>query len=135
MLECLVIGDSIAVGISQHRADCALYGKVGINSADWNRKWSGTDLSAGTAIISLGTNDLSVYSLGTHLRAIRARIHAGRVFWVMPNFNHTNLQLAQQTIRDIAAERHDRIIQTQKLSPDHIHPSRDGYRELVMQSR
>ena len=134
-MDCVVLGDSIAVGIALQRPECALYGKSGITSVEWNRKWNGVDVNARTAIISLGTNDLSVHSLSDHLRAIRARIHAGRVFWVMPNFNHTNLQQAQQTIRMIAEERHDQIIQTQKLSPDHIHPSPDGYRELAVQSR
>jgi len=57
MLDCLIIGDSIAVGTKQFRPECADYAQGGITSHGWNKKFGNKDLTANTVIISLGTND------------------------------------------------------------------------------
>ena len=38
MIECLIVGDSIAVGVSQVRHECMSIAKSGINSSDWNKQ-------------------------------------------------------------------------------------------------
>ena len=57
MFECLIIGDSIAVGAQQYYPTCAKMAKGGINSWQFNRLFVNEDLIANTAIISLGSND------------------------------------------------------------------------------
>jgi hypothetical protein len=59
MIDCLIIGDSIAVGTKMFRPDCVEYVKSGITSIGWNKKYGNNDLTANTVIISLGTNDLA----------------------------------------------------------------------------
>ena len=57
MIDCLIVGDSIAVGTHQFKPDCVAYAKGGINSWQWNRKFGDKQLGANTVIISLGSND------------------------------------------------------------------------------
>ena len=38
MLECLIVGDSIAVGTAMARPECVSLSKGGINSSQWNRQ-------------------------------------------------------------------------------------------------
>ena len=58
MLECLIVGDSIAVGVSQVRPECASIAKSGINSRDWVTHNLGKLEPAKTLIISLGANEI-----------------------------------------------------------------------------
>ena len=51
MLECLILGDSIAVGVHKARPECVAYVKSGINSRDYVNKYIGKDLAAQTVII------------------------------------------------------------------------------------
>ena len=83
MIECLIIGDSIAKGIATHRPDCVSYSKVGINSAQWNRKYYNLNVSAVNTIISLGTNDKGIQT-ELELRGTRAIIKSERVYWILP---------------------------------------------------
>ena len=39
MLECLIIGDSIAVGTAIARTECVSYSKGGWNSWQWNKDY------------------------------------------------------------------------------------------------
>ena len=58
MLECLIIGDSIAVGTSRARPECVAYVQGGINSYQWVNKFvNNSPYIANTVIISLGSND------------------------------------------------------------------------------
>ena len=132
MLECLILGDSIAVGTKMFAPkECVSYSKGGINSWQWNRRFK-VDLNAKTVIISLGTNDHKYVKTEQELRRVRARIKAQKVVWIMPpcnekfckpNVNHIVSKLSQE-FKDIT-------ISTTYLQPDHIHPSWRGYKELV----
>jgi hypothetical protein len=64
MLECLIVGDSIAVGVSQIRTECQAIVKSGINSSDWNKKHLHKLKPTKTLIISLGANDLGINTEG-----------------------------------------------------------------------
>ena len=57
MLECLILGDSIAVGTQAMRHECVLVGKGGINSRQFNKNYAEKIEPANTVIISLGSND------------------------------------------------------------------------------
>jgi hypothetical protein len=133
MLECLIIGDSIAVGTKMFSpAECVSYSKGGWNTWQWNKKWGNTPLNAKTVVISLGTNDHKGVNTYKELSKIRYRINSLKVVWIMPpcnkGFCKSNINT---TIREIAHHYGDVIISTQFLQPDHIHPSSRGYKELV----
>ena len=56
MVPCLIMGDSIAVGVGQARPECSTIAEVGINSARYLQTLHGAR-HAQTVIISLGVND------------------------------------------------------------------------------
>ena len=39
MLDCLILGDSIAVGVHMFKKECVAYAKGGINSWQYNRDY------------------------------------------------------------------------------------------------
>jgi hypothetical protein len=57
MFECMILGDSIATGIAQHRPECLTYATVGVNTRKFVTEHIAGNLSAKTVIISLGSND------------------------------------------------------------------------------
>ena len=90
MLECLILGDSIAVGTQLQRQECVSYSKGGINSWQWNKIYGTKDLLASTAIISLGANDHTGVRTKRELETMRSKIQAQRVFWIVPQ-NKTSI--------------------------------------------
>lgn len=134
MIDCLILGDSIAVGTAQARPECVAYAKGGINSWQWNKANSNKTLAAGTVIISLGSNDHRYIKTRHELEQLRARVHAGKVYWILP---HGNLKASgvdileiQQIIEDIANQHNDWIIKIPEVSKDGIHPTGKGYRKI-----
>lgn len=136
MIECIVLGDSIAVGTQLQRYECVSYSKGGINSWQWNKLYSNKDLTAGTAIISLGTNDHKYVKTEQELLAMRNKVKASKVFWIMPPCND---KFCKPNINDIVkniAEAHgDMIIGTNRVQADGIHPSWAGYREIANKTK
>jgi lysophospholipase L1-like esterase len=137
MLECLIIGDSIAVGTHQFYPECMLQGKGGINSWQWNRMYPVVHETARTAIISLGTNDHIGVHTRSELETARKKIQSERVFWILPHGNlaasRVPITEIQQIVREIAAEYHDQVIVINGVQSDNIHPSWSGYRRIVEQ--
>lgn len=133
MLECLILGDSIAVGAHQYRQECVSLSKGGITSHGWDKRYGTNNLAAATVIISLGTNDWEGANTYGKLREIRAKIKAQRVFWIAPN-QQTRPQ-AYQNVNTIAGMFGDVVIWTGRYQKDNIHPSWAGYKELVEQTR
>ena len=132
----MIIGDSIAVGTAHERPECVSYSTGGINTWGWNKKYKDVDLNANSVIISLGTNDHSGVHTFKELSAMRARVSAGRVFWIMPPCNDKFCKSNVNEIVKIIANAHgDTIIGTQRLQKDAIHPSWAGYKELAKQSK
>jgi hypothetical protein len=85
MLECLIIGDSIAVGTHQARPECVAHAKGGWNTWQWNREYLNKNLSAKTVIISLGSNDHKGVRTKAELQRLREKVGtAARVFWILP---------------------------------------------------
>jgi lysophospholipase L1-like esterase len=139
MLECLILGDSIAVGVSQFRTECIAYAKGGINSWQWVNSHITKDLSASTVIISLGSNDHKGIKTVKELRTIRELTKAKRVFWILPSGVHpkNNIPVSdiQQMVRLVAEEYGDVVLPVTRLQADGIHPSTAGYKELANNTR
>ena len=136
MLDCLILGDSIAVGTANVRTECVSYSIGGYNTWQWNKKFADKDLKSKTVIISLGTNDHKGVHTFKELSAMRDRVSADRVFWIMPPCNDKFCKSNINEIVDIIARsRGDTVIGTQKLQKDAIHPSWAGYKELAEKTR
>lgn len=136
MLDCLIIGDSIAVGTHQFRPECVAYAQGGINTWQWNKKFPNANLTSRTVIISLGTNDHDGVHTFKELMNMRARVDAERVFWILPPCNDKFCKSnVNDIVKIIANARGDMIIKTDRLQKDAIHPSWAGYKELAEKTK
>jgi lysophospholipase L1-like esterase len=127
MIECLVLGDSIAVGLHQQLPRCESLSKGGWNTAQWNRDYLKHNLTAQTVIISLGSNDYKHIKTQAELERLREKVTAGRVFWILPAIK-TDIQ---EIVKKVAAQHGDAVVPITRLQPDGVHPSWAGYKELV----
>lgn len=134
MIDCLIIGDSIAVGTKMFRPECVDYAKGGITSHGWNKKYGHNDLAANTVIISLGTNDWVKADTYAMLINIRTKIKGNpRVFWILPN--EESKPIVAHQVREVAAQFHDTVLPTTRWQPDKIHPSWPGYKEIAERTK
>ena len=137
MLDCMIIGDSIAVGISMARKECISYAKGGWNSWQWNKDY--LSKAAGhtprTVIISLGANDHKGVKTEQELRKMREAVKAERVFWIDPGQDRK--PIPHDAITRIAKEYSDIILPRPKdnMSADGIHPTGRGYKELAEKTK
>jgi len=129
MLEWLIVGDSIAVGVSQVRPECQAIVKSGINSSTWNRLHLEKLQPARTLIISLGANDLGV-DTDANIRRLRAAAQADRVFWLLPIQRLKPEQV--RAVKFVAVEYGDTVIPRPErdISADGVHPTFKGYKVL-----
>ena len=127
MLDCLIVGDSIAVGVANVRTECVSYSKGGINSHQWvNANVGKSPYMAKTVIISLGSNDHKYVKTESELRAIRDLTKADRVYWILPAIKPN----IQDIVRNVAAQYGDTVLPITRLQKDGVHPSWAGYKEL-----
>jgi lysophospholipase L1-like esterase len=137
MLECLIIGDSIAVGTAIARPECVSYSRGGWNSWQWNRDYLGIASSkpSKVVIISLGANDHPGVKTEAELRKMRAQLKTETVFWISPGMHRKPMQ--QEAIERIAKEYNDTVLPRPEnhMSPDKIHPTPQGYREIARQTK
>ena len=131
MVPCLILGDSLAVGVGQARPECATIAEVGINSGRYLQTRHGAR-HARTVVISLGVNDsLDMETLG-NLRQVRRGVSADTVFWLIPGIHPR----ARDAVRSVAQEYRDRIIEVAPFAgSDRIHPDRAGYAKLASLTR
>lgn len=136
MLDCLILGDSIAVGTANIRKECVSYSIGGYNTWQWNRKFQSKDLTANTVIISLGTNDHKGVNTFKELESMRKKVAADNVFWILPPCNSKFCKPHVNEVVEIIAKNYgDRIIKTDRLQNDAIHPSWAGYKELAERTK
>ena len=139
MLDCLILGDSIAVGTHVERKECVAYAKGGINSWQWNKMYGNNDLRSDTVIISLGTNDHKHIQTERELLAMRAKVKASRVYWILPvgNLKGSKVPIGdiQRIVKSIAAKNGDIVLPITRVQSDGIHPSWAGYRELAEKTK
>jgi lysophospholipase L1-like esterase len=136
MLECLILGDSLAVGVGQVRTECVTRAKSGINSYDYvNRHILHTkgDTQAKSIIISLGSNDTAKINTFEELDTLRQLVQADRVYWILPNIKETK----RKAVWEVARKYNDFIIDARGVdrSPDTVHPTYNGYKELAKQTK
>jgi len=130
MLDCLIIGDSIAKGVADIRKDCAAYAEVGINSRDWYRKYYNKPLVAKNVVISLGSNDTKNIRTRDELRDIRQNVDPdARVLWILPYIEKDWVRDAVMLIADNWGDDVLEIMQ----SADGVHPTPRGYRNIAKQ--
>ena len=131
MIDCMILGDSIAKGLSDVRKECVAYVKSGINSYSWNNKYNYKDFISNTVIISLGTNDGDTVNTFNELLALRQSVQANKVFWIMPAIKPN----IQDYIKIIANNFGDTVLPIPKLSPDRVHPTTTAYNELAQKTK
>jgi lysophospholipase L1-like esterase len=135
MIDCLIIGDSIAVGTKQFRPDCVAFAKGGINSWQWRKQYLDGDQGAlpraETLIISLGSNDHKGIKTKEEIAKIRSLVSAKRVYWILPAIKPE----IQVLVREVAEGFGDTVLPITRLQPDGIHPSWAGYKELAEKSK
>ena len=140
MIECLIVGDSIAVGTANVRPECVTYAKGGINSYQWvNQNINKTPLVAKTVIISLGSNDHKGVKTEKELETIRALTKADRVYWILPHGNNpksnVSIENIQQIVKQVAERHGDIVLPITRVQKDGIHPSWAGYKELAKKTK
>jgi len=131
MIDCLILGDSIAVGTHQFKPECVAYAKGGINSWQWNKQNADKKLNAKTVIISLGSNDHEGVRTMWELQQLRTKVSAERVFWILPAIKPD----VQKMVQIVAKDHGDIVLPIEKLQPDKIHPSWSGYRKLAEETK
>jgi len=137
MLECLIMGDSLAVGVGQIRKECVTYAKSGINSYDYVNRHvlhtNGSNKQAKTVIISLGSNDTKNIKTFEELDTLRQLVKADRVYWIVPAIKEDK----RKAVWAVANKYHDHVIETrnQELSPDKVHPTYKGYTSIANQTK
>jgi len=126
MVDCLILGDSIAVGTQQFKQECRAIARGGINSWQFNRTNPG-QFTSNTVVISLGSNDHPGVRTRKELEDLRKRISASsKVYWILPAIK----PYIQDSVRDIAQQYGDTVLTIPNLSKDGVHPSWAGYRQL-----
>lgn len=136
MLECLILGDSLAVGVGQVRTECVTHAKSGINSYDYvNRIILNTNntTQAKTVIISLGSNDTKNIDTFEELDTMRQLVKADRVYWLLPAIKEDK----RKAVWAVANKYRDAVVETRnhELSPDKVHPTYKGYTSIAKQTR
>lgn len=137
MIDCMIIGDSIAVGTAIYRPECVSHSRGGWNSWQWNRDYllAASARPAKTVIISLGANDHAGVKTEQELRKMRSAIRADRVFWIDPGQDRK--PVPHGAMMRIAQEYGDTVLPRPAghMSADGIHPTGRGYRILGDQTR
>ena len=140
MIDCLIMGDSIAVGVaSQPKLHaCYTYAKGGINTHQFNKMYVDNrknDFGAEVVIISLGSNDHQYVKTRAELEKMRNKIKAQRVYWILPagNLKASNVDIKdiQNIVKQVASEHGDFVVPITRLQPDNIHPSTAGYKQIA----
>jgi hypothetical protein len=127
MMPCIVMGDSIAVGVAQFRPDCESVAKSGITSERYIETLL-QEQSAEIVVISLGVNDDDTVDTLDNLRQVRRNVRGRTIYWLLPGIKPR----ARAAISAVAREFGDRLIDTRaQAGPDHLHPTGAGYQYLA----
>jgi lysophospholipase L1-like esterase len=126
MMECVILGDSIAQGVSRNFPACAHRVKVGITSEQFVRSMM-QPVNGRHVLISLGSNDGHAQTTLSALTTMRSQITHSQVTWLLSSNNASAAQAAQQ----VARLHGDRMISVSAwVGPDRVHPTTAGYHRL-----
>ena len=125
MIDCMIVGDSIGVGVSHVRKECVSTAVGGINSWQANQYNSNKKVVAKTVIISLGSNDHKGVKTEAELRKLRANTTADRVYWILPAIKPD----IQEIVRTVAADWKDIVLPISETT-DKVHPTMRSYKEI-----
>jgi hypothetical protein len=115
-MTCLIVGDSIAVGLAGVVKGCYVAAWVGATSSQI-LAWMPVGVQVNFAYISSGTNDAwNSFTLATNLAATRANITAKKVVWIVP-VDPTVAEIVRQAGLS-TDDRHVAFVP----GPDNIHP-------------
>lgn len=135
MINCVILGDSIAQGVHHFRPSCLDYAHPMWNSEQWNLHYRNVQFNANSAVISLGTNDTTAVDTKTELNEIRSRIKAKTVFWILPVAVHpksgTTVSKIRKAILAVASRYKDYTVEIPLPTGDRYHPSGQGYQILA----
>ena len=130
--DCLVMGDSIAVGVAQFSA-CKTLSTGGLSSWRWLDKWGGDldRLNPSVVLISLGANDGANPRSRKALEAVRSKVRASKVMWLAPSA--TLAPEPRKWVRAVAGQFGDRVFELPQeyLQNDGIHLSWPGSKLVV----
>ena len=116
MIDCVILGDSIAVGIGSVSPQCQTIAKVGINSKNFVVSHRYIP-KAKTTIISLGSNDGNA-DFSKYLRELRKK-SSGKVIWILS----ANNDKARQIALNIARQNGDSVVYLSSFATaDGVHP-------------
>lgn len=121
MAACLIIGDSIALGLAIALAGlqpgaCDVSARIGATTAAIT-SWVPAAYYR-LAIVSAGSNDPANARLILDMRRLRSRLRANNIIWVYPR-----KEAPAWSVHRVALEHGDQAIGlSQLLSPDGVHP-------------
>ena len=136
MLDCLIMGDSIAVGTARMMPQCTAIAKGGINSWQYNKDYvqpRKNDFGSEVVIISLGSNDHKGVKTYNELYKLRERVKAQRVYWVLPK--QETFPRQADDVKLIAESFGDHIIKPTRYQEDNVHPSWAGYKQIAEEAK
>jgi hypothetical protein len=120
-MTCLIVGDSIAVGLASALKGCIVAAKVGMGSGWIAAHTPGTIVDV--AFISSGSNDPTNPNLSANLESTRMRLTAGRIVWIKPVNPH-----ARGVVTAVAAAHGDKAVAFMP-GRDNVHP--ESYEALA----
>lgn len=128
-MDCTIVGDSIAVGISHFYAECRVDARLGRTATQQGRV---APSLGGALIISLGSNDGNALDPEQLHRIRRSARGYSYVFWVVPN----RPSHARRVVQQVAAHYGDMTLDVRPVvSSDGVHPSWSGYSQLAAAAR
>lgn len=134
-IDCLILGDSLAVGVGQVRTECVTYAKSGINSYDFTNRFilNTPSNAAKHVIISLGSNDTKNIDTFEELDTLRQMVKADRVYWILPNIKETK----RKAVWMVANKYNDIVIDARDSdrSQDAVHPTYKGYKDIAAKTK
>lgn len=128
MFDCLILGDSIGVGVASELRQCSRLVQIGYTSANTLVRFGDRIWPAKVNVVSVGTNDVNI-NTERHARLIREKLTDGVVIWIMPSKELK--PNAYDAVKKVAERNGDHMIEPRLLGPDLIHPTVVGYQELA----
>lgn len=132
MIECLVLGDSIAVGVSRQLPNCESIAEVGINSRNYYNTYISQVTDANSYIVSLGANDGYTNTAEWIPQLRREFPRHAQVVWLVP----ANNREAILAIVGLSAQYNDStvLLTDFPLAKDGVHPTGSGYNMIAQES-